>query len=69
MGGPIPIGYRLDNRKLLIDEQEAATVRMIFERDLALRSIGKLVDELAQTGVRTKVRALKWASGSVSERV
>jgi site-specific DNA recombinase len=59
MGGPIPIGYRLDNRKLLIDQQEAATVRMIFERYLALRSIGQLVDELAQTGVRTKVRALK----------
>lgn len=38
MGGPIPIGYRLDNRKLLIDEREAATVRMIFERYLALRS-------------------------------
>jgi site-specific DNA recombinase len=44
---------------LLIDQQEAATVRMIFERYLALRSIGQLVDELAQTGVRTKVRALK----------
>ncbi|MEJ7776907.1 MAG: recombinase family protein [Sphingomicrobium sp.] len=59
MGGPIPIGYRLENRKLLIDEQEAATVRMIFKRYLVLRSIGQLVDELAQTSVRTKVRVLK----------
>lgn len=59
MGGPIPIGYRLDNRKLLVDEVEACTVRMIFERYLSLRSIGRLVDELADRGIRTKVRKLK----------
>lgn len=59
MGGPIPIGYRLENRKLLIDEDEARTVRMIFDRYLALRSIGRLVDELADRGIRTKVRQLK----------
>ena len=59
MGGPIPIGYRLEDRKLLIDEVEACTVRMIFERYLALRSIGQLVDELSYRGVRTKVRQHK----------
>jgi site-specific DNA recombinase len=59
MGGPIPIGYRLENRKLLIDDQEAKTVRMIFRRYLALRSIGQLVDELADQNVRTKPRTLK----------
>ena len=59
MGGPIPIGYRLENRKLHIDDVEACTVRMIFERYLALRSIGQLVDELAARGFRTKVRQLK----------
>lgn len=59
MGGPIPIGYRLESRKLLVEEAEACTVRMIFERYLALRSIGQLVDELADRGVRTKVRQLK----------
>lgn len=57
MGGPVPIGYRLHERKLLIDEAEATTVRMIFERYLALRSIGQLVDELAANHVRTKVRS------------
>lgn len=59
MGGPIPIGYRLDNRKLLVDDAEASTVRMIFERYVALRSIPRLVDELAERDVRTKVRPLK----------
>ncbi len=32
MGGFVPLGYRVENRKLVIDEEEAATVRMIFER-------------------------------------
>lgn len=59
MGGPVPLGYRLDNRKLVIDQEEAATVRMIFERYVALRSIGALVDELHTTGIRTKVRHYK----------
>lgn len=59
MGGPIPIGYRLDNRKLLVDDVEASTVRMIFERYIALRSIPQLVNELAKRDVRTKVRPLK----------
>lgn len=59
MGGPIPIGYRLGSRKLLVDDEEAGTVRMIFERYIALRSIGELADELADRGVRTKVRQLK----------
>ena len=32
MGGPVPIGYQVRERKLLIDKQEAATVRHIFTR-------------------------------------
>src|SRR5205823_3389493 len=56
MGGPVPIGYRLESRRLIVEEAEAATVRMIFERYLALRSIGQLADELARDGIRTKLR-------------
>jgi len=59
MGGPVPIGYRLDNRKLVVDNQEAATVRLIFERYVALRSIAALVDELHGRRVRTKQRTYK----------
>ena len=57
MGGPIPIGYRLDDRKLLIDENEAKTVRHLFRRYVELGSVGALADELANTGIRTKVRS------------
>src|SRR4051794_21073775 len=56
MGGPVPLGYQLENRKLLIDETEAQIVRLIFRRYLALRSVGALADELAIAGVRTKRR-------------
>src|SRR4051794_23791250 len=32
MGGVVPLGYRVEDRKLLIDEGEAATVRWLFQR-------------------------------------
>jgi DNA invertase Pin-like site-specific DNA recombinase len=64
MGGPVPIGYRLEDRRLAIEPSEASIVRLIFERYVALRSIGDLVDELAERGIRTKKR--EFASGKTS---
>jgi site-specific DNA recombinase len=59
MGGPVPIGYRVDGRKLIIVGEEAATVRLVFERYLALGSMCSLADELEEAGVRTKLRQFK----------
>ncbi len=59
MGGPVPIGYRLETRKLIIDEGEAATVHMIFRRYLELRSMCSLADELAANGIKTKKRVFR----------
>jgi len=56
MGGPVPLGYKLGERKLLIDDQEAEVIRSIFRRYRELRSVAKLVDALARQDVRTKVR-------------
>ncbi|GAA3903931.1 hypothetical protein GCM10022276_23220 [Sphingomonas limnosediminicola] len=56
MGGPVPLGYRVEKRKLLIDQTEAETVRLIFRRYLELGSVGLLADELATSGTRTKLR-------------
>lgn len=61
MGGPVPLGYRVRNRKLLVVPEEAAQVRHIMERYLALGSVPALVEELARDGYRTK--AQKRASG------
>ena len=59
MGGPVPLGYDVKDRKLVINEAEAVIVRRIFTRYCELWSIGKLVFELAREGVKTKVRPYK----------
>ncbi|MDX8522237.1 recombinase family protein [Mesorhizobium dulcispinae] len=50
MGGRVPFGYRVEDRKLVIDEQDAKTVRWIFERYLELRSVTALASELHKSG-------------------
>ena len=54
MGGCVPLGYRVENRKLAIDEKEAAIVRMIFERFLKLGSATLLARALHAEGVTTR---------------
>jgi DNA invertase Pin-like site-specific DNA recombinase len=58
VGGVVPLGYRLDGRKLAIHEAEAATVRMIFERYLHLGGLTPLLTELHKGGVTTRQRVL-----------
>ncbi|MEJ6677793.1 recombinase family protein [Parasphingorhabdus sp.] len=50
MGGPIPIGYDLQDRKLVINESEAKAVRHMFRRYTILKSVPQLVEELAADG-------------------
>jgi site-specific DNA recombinase len=54
MGGWAPLGYDIRDRKLIVNEGEAALVRRIFERFVRLGSATKLVSELAEEGVRHK---------------
>ena len=54
MGGFVPLGYRVENRKLVINEPEAATVRMIFERFVEVGSATALARALAAEGVTTR---------------
>jgi DNA invertase Pin-like site-specific DNA recombinase len=59
MGGLPPFGYDVPTngtRVLQVNETEAATVRHIFERYLALRSVHWLVEELKRDGIRSKAR-------------
>ncbi|ULO23808.1 recombinase family protein [Methylocystis sp. SB2] len=58
MGGVAPLGYRVEDRKLVVDATEAAIVRSIFERYLALGSMLSLLAELRERGVRTRRRTL-----------
>ena len=50
MGGVVPLGYRVENRKLIVHPEEAKTVRWLFERYLHLKSVRALVDEAASHG-------------------
>ena len=54
MGGNVPFGYRVENRKLLIHDEEAAIVRSIFERFLQIGSATILARTLNAEGLRRK---------------
>jgi len=58
VGGVVPLGYRVEVRKLIVDEDEAETVRLIFERYLALGSMLALMRELRDRGILTRRRRL-----------
>ena len=59
MGGPLPLGYDVKDRKLMINEKEAKIVRHIFDRYCALKSIGELAGELERDGIRSKPRTYR----------
>jgi DNA invertase Pin-like site-specific DNA recombinase len=50
MGGWAPLGYRVENRKLVIDEVEAEKVRWIFTRYAQTGSVTTVVKELTAEG-------------------
>jgi site-specific DNA recombinase len=54
MGGNVPLGYAVKDRKLVVSEPEAAIVRSIFERFVRIGSATVLARELRSEGVRTK---------------
>ena len=58
MGGNVPLGYDVQERKLVINPAEAATVIQIFQLYLALGSVRQLQEQLAIAGVRSKARPL-----------
>ena len=58
VGGVVPLGYKVVDRKLMIDEAEAAIVELIFERYCALSSMIALMRELRERGVVTRRRTL-----------
>ncbi len=54
MGGSVPFGYDVRDRKLVVNSDEAATVRRIFERFVELGSATELARELRRDGIRNK---------------
>jgi site-specific DNA recombinase len=54
MGGPTPLGYDVENKKLVANPEEAERVRLIFRRYLELGCLTKTVRDLRQHNIISK---------------
>ncbi|WP_443749366.1 recombinase family protein [Asticcacaulis solisilvae] len=66
MGGRVPLGYRVEDRKLNIVEDEAKTVRHIYERYLALGCVPDLKRELDRHNIRGRAANAVDGSGKAA---
>ena len=58
VGGPLPLGYDMKDGKIVVVEEEAEQVRLIFRRYLELSGVNALVRDLRERNIRTKTRLL-----------
>jgi site-specific DNA recombinase len=56
MGGPVPLGYDLGNRRLDVNQKEAEVVREIYRLYLRLGCVRQLKADLEKRGARSKIR-------------
>lgn len=54
MGGKVPLGYSKEDRKLVIYNEDAQKVQMLFEKYLELKSVPKLMQYLKENEIKTK---------------
>ena len=59
MGGFAPLGYDIVEKKLVVNQQEAELIQLIFERFVKTESVTRLARELNTMGCRTKVYTRK----------
>lgn len=64
MGGRVPFGYRNQDKKLIVDETQAETVREIFELYQELRNVRLVKAELYRRSIRSRKTIKK--NGEVS---
>jgi len=64
MGGAVPLGYRVENRKLLVVPEEAETVKRIYSLFLTTQSPKRVAQELNAHGLTTK-GGKPWSKGNL----
>ena len=64
MGGVVPLGYDVKDRKLVVNPEEAERVRHIYQRYVELGSVRLLAEGLEQNDIRGKSRVS--AEGPIS---
>jgi DNA invertase Pin-like site-specific DNA recombinase len=58
MGGAVPLGYRVEDRSLVVVEEEAEIVRLIFDLYVAHKSIRCVQTALRERNIKTRERVL-----------
>jgi site-specific DNA recombinase len=58
VGGTLPLGYHMKDDKIVVIEDEAERVRLIYRRYLELGGVNALVRDLRERNIRTKSRLL-----------
>lgn len=53
-GGTVPLGYKIENGKLTIEEKEAEIVKYVFEEYAAGTKKSKIIEDLNNKGYRTR---------------
>jgi DNA invertase Pin-like site-specific DNA recombinase len=64
MGGTVPVGYDVRDRRLVVNAREAGTVRRIFRLYLELGSVRRVRDELDRKSIVSKKRVSKAGASS-----
>ena len=59
MGGTVPLGYDVRDRRLVVNAKEAVTVRLIFKLYTELKSVRRVRDELDRRSIVSKKRVSK----------
>lgn len=54
ISGCPPLGYKKENKKLVVEEKEAQKVKLIFDKYLDLQSVPKLMEYLKTENIRTR---------------
>lgn len=54
MGGKVPLGYLKEDKKLIIHNEDAQKVQMLFDKYLELKSVPKVMQYLKENEIKTK---------------
>ena len=57
VGGPLPLGYEMKDDMIVVIEEQAERVRLIFRRYLELSGVNALVRDLKDKNIRTRNRS------------
>lgn len=65
MGGVVPLGYRVQDRELIVMDDHAFLVRFIFKQYLEVKSITQLKANLDAGNIKTPVRQSNFSRGAL----